>query len=145
MFLLVSNLFLSQNINTNRTNCYSDTQITEIFKGLKQNDYLKMRLDKTEVSLGNADKVIKEQKTAIETQTKIITVKDNLITGEIAKCSKEKDVLNANISILNNTIEIMKIDAKKEGRKKFWNGVKVGGVSVAVIGGATAFYLISKK
>ena len=103
-----------------------------------------MRLDKTEVSLGNADKVIKEQKNAIETQAKIITVKDNLIAGEVAKCAKEKEVLNANISILNNTIDIMKIDAKKEGRKRFWNGVKVGGISVAVIGGATAAFLILK-
>ena len=145
MFLLVSNLFLSQNINTNRTNCYSDTQITEIFKGLKQNDYLKMRLDKTEKSLESADKVINEQKSAISTQTEIIKVKDNLIAGEVAKCAKEKEVLNANIEILNNTIEIMKIDQKNQNRKKFWNGVKVGGISVAVIGGATAFYLISKK
>lgn len=140
----MSNLCLSQNTNTNLTNCYSDAQISEIFKGLKQNDYLKMRLDKTEVSLANADKVIKEQKTAIDTQTEIITIKDNLIKGEVAKCGKEKEVLSANIEILNNTIEIMKIDAKKEGRRKFWNGVKVGGISVGVLGGATALFLILK-
>ena len=145
MFLLVSNLFLSQNTNTNRTNCYSDAQITEIFKGLKQNDYLKMRLDKTEKSLESADKVINEQKSSMATQSEIIKVKDKLIAGEVAKCAKEKEVLTANIEILNNTIEIMKIDQKKQNRKKFWNGVKVGGISVAVIGGATAFYLISKK
>lgn len=145
MFLLVSNLLLSQATNTPRTNCYSDAQVSEIFKGLKQNEYLKMRLDKTEKSLETADKVINEQKSSIATQAEIIKVKDTLIKGEIAKCGKEKDVLNANIEILNNTIEIMKIDQKKQNRKKFWNGVKVGGTSVAVIGGATAVYLISKK
>lgn len=103
-----------------------------------------MRLDKTEKSLEIADKVINEQKSAINTQSEIIKVKDKLIAGEIEKCGKEKEILNANIQILSNTIEIMKIDQKKQGRKKFWNGVKVGGISVAVIGGATALYLISK-
>lgn len=144
MFLLASNLLFSQTGSTSRTNCYTDAQVSEIFKGLKQNDYLKMRLEKTETSLANADKVINEQRSAIETQGNIITVKDNLIAGEIAKCAKEKEVLNANIEILSNTIEILKIDHKKDSRRKFWNGVKVGGLSVAVIGGATAAYLILK-
>ena len=138
-------LFQAQNTaNTNGT-FIPDSQVTELYKIVKQNDYLKMRLDKTEKSLESADKVINEQKSSIATQSEIIKVKDKLIAGEVAKCAKEKEVLTANIGILNNTIDIMKIDAKKDKRKSFWNGVKVGGISVAVIGGATAFYLISKK
>ena len=142
MLLLVSNLVFSQNSSTNRTNCYSDAQVSEIFKGLKQNDYLKLRLDKTEKSLNNADNVINEQKTRINTQNDLLTVKDKLIAGEIAKCAKEKEVLNANIEVLNNNISIMKIDNKKENRKKFCSGVKVGGVSVAVLG-AAAFVILN--
>ena len=141
MFLLMSNTSFSQTTSTNRTKCFSDAQVGEIFRGLKQNDYLKMRLDKTESALVTADKLINEQKSAISTQTEIIKVKDSIIKGEIARCDKEKEALNANISILNNNIEILKLDAKKDGKKKFWNGVKVGVVSISILGTAAILLL----
>ena len=141
MFLLVNNLIFSQTTNTPRTNCYSDAQVNQIYNGLKQSDYLKMRLERTETALISADKLINEQKSAISTQTEIIKVKDDIIKGEVSRCDKEKEVLNANIGILNNNIETLKLDAKKEGKKKFWNGVKVGVISVSILGTATILLL----
>lgn len=141
MFLLVSSQLISQVSNTNRTNCYSDVQVTEIFKGLKQNDYLKLRLDKTESTLVSADKLITEQKGAINTLTEIVKVKDDLIAGEVSKCTEEKNSLNAQIGILNNNIELSKIEAKKNKTKAFWDGIKIGGVSVAILGAVTVLLL----
>ena len=59
-------------------------QVTELYKGLKQNEYLKTRLQTTENTLKSADKFILEQEKSIESAKSIIVAKDDKATDELA-------------------------------------------------------------
>ena len=79
--------YFSQNTNTNLTKvnsryCYSEAQVNEIFKGLKQTEYLKVRLQKTEETLQNADKVISQQKDIIISKTEAINLKEEILARD---------------------------------------------------------------
>lgn len=136
--LFLSSWILSQNTVTPNI---SEAQIKEIYKGLKQNDYLKIRLQKTENSLSAAKNLISEQQKSISAAEKLAVAKDQTIANleeirkqeNIVSTEKEKQ-LSADISILKADLEILSKEAKNKQRKKFWNGVKAGAFSVAIIG-----------
>lgn len=138
MLLLLSNLTFSQVTNTKPTNnCYSDPQVAEIFKGLKQGVYLKTRLEKTEKTLEQADQLIAQQKGIIKQNEEIVATQKKLLESNEYKCSQDLLIKDIEITRLNNTIDINKSIAKKDSRKKFWNGIKTGTVGGVVLTVAT--------
>lgn len=128
MFLLVHKLSYSQNTSTNLSNCYSDAQVTEIFKGLKQNEYLKLRLIKTESVLKEADTIIEKQKENINTKNEIIVGKSEIIDNLNAQLVIEENIKKAQIEQLNNTILFEINQGDKKARQGFWKGAKTGGI-----------------
>lgn len=140
MLLLLSSLILSQNTVTKNIEI-PVSQIPEIYKGLKQTDYLKSRLQKTEMALSSANNLISEQDKALELSKSIIISKDEVI-GTIQEVHKQDRIasnerenqLKIDLSVLQGNLQLVQIDSKTKQRKKFWNGIKIGGISVAVLG-----------
>jgi len=138
LLLLMSNLILSQNTNTRSI---AEGQIPEVYKGLKQNEYLKTRLQKTETALSSANQLINEQDKALSVSKNLLTAKDEAM-GTVLEISKQDKIaaaerenqLNIDISYLQTQMEMVKKEAEIKQRRRFWNGVKIGGVSVAVLG-----------
>lgn len=140
MFLLVSNQIFCQSTNTKSINI-SQSQVTEIYKGLKQNEYLKSRLQKTEKALKSADVLISEQEKALAISQNLSKSKDAIISTmqEVAKQEKNaseerENQLKVDKRILEDEIRYINEESKQKQRKKFWSGVKVGGFSVVVLG-----------
>jgi len=134
----MSNLIFSQNTATRNI---SEAQISELYKGIKQNDYLKLRLQKTESTLNSANELISEQEKAITAGKMLLKAKDEIIATnqEILKQQKtgsleRENQLKSDIGILKGELSILEIQSKKTARKKLWTGIKIGGVSVAVLG-----------
>ncbi|WP_288447896.1 hypothetical protein [uncultured Chryseobacterium sp.] len=144
----MSNLILSQNTNTRNI---PEGQIPEVYKGLKQNEYLKVRLQKTETALSSANQLINEQDKALIVSKNLLTAKDEAM-GTVLEISKQDKIaaeerenqLNIDISYLKTEIDMVKKDAEIKQRKRFWNGFKIGGVSVAVLGVAGIILLNNK-
>ena len=136
----MSNLSLSQTTNTQSIN---STQVAEIYRGLKQGEYLKVKMKKTEEVLDNANNLISQQKQNIVKQDEIIKGKNDIIDNLNFQITNNQELCDAQKEQLNNIIKIMEIEKKKEGRRKFWNGIKIGGISVAVLG-AGAIYFLTK-
>ena len=134
MFLLLSNQIFCQSTDTPNTNCYSDAQVGQIFKGLKQSQYLKLRLEKTEKTQQDATNLINQQKEIIRTSAETIADQKQLIEKNQTVCSKDLEIKDIEIERLNEVAAIQLNIAKKDGRRKFWNGIKIGGVSVAILG-----------
>jgi len=134
----VSSSILSQNTATRNI---SEAQISELYKGIKQNDYLKLRLHKTENTLNSANELISEQEKQLTAGKILLKAKDEIIATnqEILKqekngCVERENQLKSNIDILKGDLSILEIQSKKTARKKLWTGIKIGGVSVAILG-----------
>lgn len=145
MLVLLSNLSLSQTTNTQNTNgkYLNDTQIAEVYRGLKQGEYLKQRVKKAEDVVDQANGVISQQKQNIVKQDEIIKGKNEIIDNLQFQISNNQELYDAQKEQLSNQIKIIELQSKKDGRRKFWNGVKIGGISVAVLG-AGAIYFLTK-
>lgn len=147
----MSSLILSQNTVTKNIEIPA-AQVPEIYKGLKQNEYLKARLQKTETTLSSANDLISEQDKALELSKNIIKSKDEVL-GTIQEVYKQDKIAGAerenqlkiDVSYLKNEVEVIKLESKKEQRRKFWNGIKIGGVSVAFIGAAGLIWINQRK
>lgn len=129
---------LSQNTNTRNI---PEAQIPEVYKGLKQNEYLKTRLQKTESALSTANQLINEQDKAISISKTLLNAKDEAMRTmlEISKQDKiaaeeRENQLKIDISYLKTEIDLVKKESEIKQRKRFWNGVKIGGVSVVILG-----------
>lgn len=121
----------------------TDAQMSEVFKGLKQGEYLKIRVEKAEQTLVSANKVIDEQTYIIANKDKVITIKDTLYKSLVYQNSLDMEIKNAKIDQLNETMKVNEKIYKSEKRKKFWSGIKIGGV-VGVGITTTALLLILK-
>lgn len=144
MLLLTSNLIFCQNIDTKNIKVeIPQSQVKEIYKGLKQGEYLKVRLEKTEKTLQNASELIDEQKSALETSSTLIKAKDQMIANNEEIFSQEKIIYDSQITSLQADYKILQQTSKAEARNKFWNGIKIGGISVAILG-LGAFLLINR-
>lgn len=142
MLLLMSNLIFCQNTNT-KSISFPESQVKEIYKGLKQGEYLKSRLDKTEKALKDASNLIIEQKSALENSEALIKAKNDLIKNNEEIFSQQKTIYDSQISILQTDYKILQQDSKAEAKKKMWTGIKIGGVSVAILG-VGAFLIINR-
>ena len=143
MLLLLSSQLISQTTNTKPTNCLSDAQISKIFKGLKQGEYLKVRVEKAEETLFSANKVIDEQTYIITNKDKVIGIKDALYTSLVFQNKMDMEIKDSQIDKLNETMKVNEKIYKSKERKKFWSGIKIGGV-VGVGIATTALLLILK-
>lgn len=130
----MSNMIFSQSTNTNLTKCFPITTVNELYNGVKQGENLKLVLSKTEKALSESQNLVAEQKGIIFNQSEIISGKDLLLQNNQFITDQKIIVKESEIFSLQADINILKIKAKKEGRKKFWNGIKIGGVSMAVLG-----------
>mgnify|MGYP003603906545 FL=1 len=143
MLLLLSSQLISQTTNTKPTNCLSDAQISKIFKGLKQGEYLKLRVEKAEETILSANKVIDEQTYIIANKDKVINIKDALYTSLVFQNKMDMEIKDSQIDKLNETMKVNEEIYKSDKKKKFWSGIKIGGV-VGVGIATTALLLILK-
>lgn len=137
---------LSQTQNTANTNgtFIPDSQVTELYKIVKQNDYLKKRLKAAENSLNDANELINEHKVQRGKLDALIALQSDELKSTTEMYGKQIEVKNLQITDLNRQIEETVKQGKKTARKKFWNGFAFGGVTVGIIGTGTLIYLISK-
>ena len=137
-------LFQAQNTaNTNGT-FIPDSQVTELYKIVKQNDYLKKRTTAAENALNDANKLISEYKVQRSKLDAIIALQSAELKKTTEMYGKQIEVKNLQLTDLNQQLEKSYVDAKKQGRKKFWKGFTIGGVTVGIIGTGTAIYLLTK-
>lgn len=141
MYLLGCNLATSQTINTNLTKCYTQEQVSEIYNGLQQGEYLKTRLAKTEETLDKADLVVREQKDINLKLTRALSLSEQVTINNELAYQESKKILEYKIITLNNTIGINALKFKQDKRKALWKGIKIGGISVGILGTA-AFFLL---
>ena len=139
-------MMLSQTQNTANTNgtFIPDSQVTELYKIVKQNDYLKKRLKAAENSLNDANELINEHKVQRVKLDALIALQSDELKSTTEMYGKQIEVKNMQITDLNRQIEETVKQGKKTARKKFWNGFAFGGVTVGIIGTGTLIYLISK-
>lgn len=133
----MSSMSICQNTNTNLTKCFPIATVNELYNGIKQGENLKLVQEKTEKLLNEARSLNAEQKSLIAKQAEIISGKDEIIANNQFIADQQKIVKESEISSLQADINILKIRSKKDNRKKFWTGVKIGGFSVAVLGVAS--------
>ena len=137
-------LFQAQNTpNTNGT-FIPDSQVTELYKIVKQNDYLKKRLTSAENALNDANKLISEYKVQRSKLDAVIALQGEELKKTTEVYGKQIEVKNLQLTELNQQLEKSYTDAKKQGRKKFWKGFSIGGITVGIIGTGTAIYLLTK-
>lgn len=142
MLLLMSNLIFCQNTDTKNISL-PESQVKEIYKGLKQGEYLKGRLDKTEKALKDASDLITEQKSALENSASLVKAKDQMLKNNEEIFSQEKTIYDSRITAIQSDYKTLEIQSKNTARKKLWTGIKIGGVSVAILG-VGAFLLINR-
>lgn len=141
LLLLVSNLILSQTTATPQLN---SAQLENVYKGLKQNDYLKVRVKQAEKTLEEAEKLMQNQKAGIEKRDQLIRLKDDQLQNQQYIASQELASKDIEITRLTAVLSETEKQIKRNGRKQLWKGIKIGGISVGVLGTAAALYLISK-
>lgn len=61
MLILSSTLIFCQSTDTKNINCFSDYQVEQFYKGLRQGEYLKDRLKDAELTIKLGDTLIREQ------------------------------------------------------------------------------------
>ena len=117
------------------------SQVAQVAKGLQQNEFLKNRVISAEKALNKADEIIKAQEKDSELNKKIINEQNKLIINLKNENLKLEEVHLYELKGLNAELELAKKSAVKNGRKKFWNGVKIGGLAVGIAGVATILLL----
>lgn len=147
---MMSSLASSQVLSTNNSNKIPEglfipkAQVSEVAKGLQQIPYLKARITSAEKALSEAEKLIREQEKDSQNDQKIIKNLNQQILNQQEQALKTEDIYRAEINILNAELKQEKKNTIKVGKKKFWNGFAIGGVTVGILGGATVIYLLSK-
>ena len=137
-------LFRAQNTaNTNGT-FIPDSQVTELYKIVKQNDYLKKRTTTAENALNDTNKLINEYKVQRSKLDAVIALQSEELKKTTEMYGKQIEVKNMQLTDLNIQIEETVKQGKKTARKKFWNGFAIGGITVGIIGTGTAIYLLSR-
>ena len=138
----MSSQIICQSTNTNPIKCFPEAQVTEIFKGLKQGEFLRQKLSKTEEALENAASVIAEQKIIVSKLTDLNNKKDVIIENDKFIAEQRKKACDEEILSLQTDLKILEKQSKANARKKFWNGIKYGAGGTVLIGGIVAGLLI---
>ena len=117
------------------------SQVEQVSKGLQQNKYLKNRVISAEKALNKANETIKAHEKDSEIDQKMINEQSKLITSLKNENLKLEELHLYELKGLNAELELIKKSAIKNGRKKFWNGVKIGGLTVGIAGVVTILLL----
>ena len=118
-----------QATSTQNINCFSDYQVEQFYKGLRQGEYLKDRLKDAELTIKLGDTLIREQAKQIENQSFIIGIQE-----------KEKETLNYRLKLTEeknlkkdiihqNELKIL----ENKSKDNFKRGLKTGGIIGAAI------------
>lgn len=137
-------LFQAQNTQTTNGTFIPDAQVTELYKIVKQNDYLKKRLTATEKTLNDATKMNDEYKVLKGKLESVIKLQNEELKKTSEAHNKAIEIKNAQMMDINRQLEESYTDAKKQGRRKFWKGFAIGGVTVGIIGTGTAIYFLTR-
>lgn len=140
-----SRLILSQITSTNQsetTKCIPVSQVTEIYKGLKQNEQLKKLLYTAQETIDNSNALISSQRKMNTKLSEESEAKSEVINNLKDLNQNDKVLCDIQKKTLQNQIKYLEEDKKKEYRRSFWNGVKIGGISVVALGIAT-FVLVN--
>lgn len=144
MLLLMSNLSLFAQSNTKNSVEIPRSQVPELYKIAKQNTFLKNIITKQDAELDKTLKIVADQSLTIAKYQDLVSLKDQVIANEREQTGlmiKSKDV---EISRLNELAKIQEKVTKVEKRKSWWNGAKVGGITVGILGGVTAAFLLTR-
>ncbi|MFC7345990.1 hypothetical protein ACFQO9_04565 [Chryseobacterium zhengzhouense] len=136
LLLPMSSMSICQSTNTNLTKCFPIAVVNELYNGVKQGENLKLVLEKTEKTLTESKALNLEQKNLIQKQNDLISGKDEIIANNLFIADQQKIANEAEVSSLKAENKILQLQSKKEARKKLWTGIKIGGISVAIIGAA---------
>lgn len=134
MLLLSSSLIICQTTGTKNTNRFSDYQIEQFYKGLKQAEYLKVRLKKAEVSLDNANNLIESLDEEIRLYKEAIKVKDDIMSSTVEVHVQEINKKEIEYNRLNDTFESFKIKAKQQKERNLKRGIVIG-VATTILAG----------
>lgn len=127
MLLLSSRMLFSQNTKPTELKCYNAAQVNEFYKCAQLNSQRKKQIEV-------ADRLILEQKNEIKTVRQLVDEKNKLIENMQAVQNSDLTLKNAEISGLHDYIRAQEKAAKKQSRRKFWNGFAVGGLTIGVAG-----------
>ena len=141
LLLLISSLTLLAQSNTKNTVEISTTQVTELYKIVKQNGFLKDLSRKQEAELKLAKSIIDEQKQTIYKYSELSKSKDVLLENFKFQSEKLLESKDVEIQKLKDLEEINKKIYKRENAKKFWKGFTYGGITIGVVG---VVFLIAK-
>ncbi len=100
-------------------------------------------LNSAQQTIDNGNTLIASQKKLNDKLAEESAAKSNLITDLKALNQQNQNVCDAEKIALNNDIIFLKTQSKKDSRKSFWKGVKIGGLSVVVLG-AIALIAVSQ-
>lgn len=138
-----SKLILSQVTNTSQsepTKCIPISQITEVYKGLKQNEQLKKLYNSAQETIDNSNTLIASQRKLNDKMTEESSAKSELIQNLKDLSAQDKKICDIQKESLQNEIKYLVQENKKDSRKSFWNGVKIGGFSVVTLGAAALIF-----
>lgn len=131
MLLLTNSLIICQTINTNPL---SKEQIDEVYKGLKQAEYLKVRLKKAEVALNNANNLIESLDEEIRLFKEALKAKDDIMLSTVEEHVQELNKKEIEYSRLNDTFESFKIKAKQQKERNLKRGIVIGVTTTLLAG-----------
>lgn len=142
--MLSNKLILSQTISTNQsepTKCIPVSQVNEIYKGLKQNEQLKKLYNSAQETIDNSNTLIASQRKLNNKLSEESSAKSELIQNLKDLNVQDNKICDIQKESLQNDIKYLQKEKKKDSRKSFWNGVKIGCFSVAIIGVATLIFI----
>ena len=120
----MSKLILSQSINI-----YQLNNVEDIYKGLKQTEYLKYRLKETNILLDNSLRLNQEYDKTINLKDSYILKQDTLILNLNKELELKRDIIKNQEYIYNEKIDML----KKEQKQKFLKGTITGLVVSTII------------
>ena len=123
------------------TKCIPVSQVNEIYKGLKQNEQLKKLFNYAQETIENSNSLIASQKKLSAKLAEESEAKSQVITNLKDLNEADKKLCDIQKQSLQSDIKYLESQSKRDSRRYFWNGVKIGGFSLAVIG-AVGFVLI---
>lgn len=118
--------------------------MNEIYKGLNQNKYLKALNTKNLEAIKALENTISEQKISIEKYKAALEKSEQVSKNQNEVFKLEKQKMELEVKTQKELNQVLKDQNKKIGKKKWGQGFLIGGVTVGVLGSATAIYLITR-
>lgn len=134
MFLIMS---VTATCQTTDTKCFKGEQLDQIYKGLKQGEYLKKRLKDTEAVLSEANAGLKFRAERIQKLEEMNGIRIQMYHTLEFECETAKKIDSLEIKRLDLIIDDFPNQMRKVEKKGFWKGAKTGtvaGVGAAIIG-----------